>query len=222
MKSLSIIILILNPFFLSAQCITKKNMEYVIGDSLVKVYPDNSNLFNRVDTLAGLLTWNLDPCARYKIFTDNKKKNCITEYYFNEDTIVAIHYYLNGRIRLIDKEVSKKRLYIYTATYYDNGQLLYSDNPNSLEARTITQYHSNGKIKRQFLLWGISCWGTSKSWYPSGKIESSEEFSPLTDEAEKNYSESERIGTWQYWDEKGKLIKRITYEKNKITKEEVF
>lgn len=208
--------------FLKAQCIRKIYADFYKYDSIVKVYPDNSNLIDKPDSLVGLLTWNLDPCTKYKIFSDSKKKHCITEYYFNEDTIVAIHYYSNGKIRLIDKEVGKSRLYIYTASYYDNGQLLYSDNPNSLEARTILHYYPNGKIKKEFLLWGMGCWGTVKTWYPSGKTLSIEVFSELTEEDQKNYSMSKKTGVWKYWDENGKITKQITYDNDVLIKEENF
>lgn len=222
MKAILFSLLILFPFAYSAQCITKKNMTYIVGDSAVQVYPENSGLFDKSDSLVGLLTWTLDPCTHYKVYTDKSKRTLIAEYYFEEDTIIAKHFYPNGKLRLLDKEAGKKRDWIYTAWYYDNGQLLYFDKPNDREPRTIYQYHPNGKIKRQFVLWGLGCWGTVKSYYASGKIQSTEEFTELTEEAQKNNLVSKKIGIWQYWNEDGKLIKKITFENDRMIAHEDF
>lgn len=219
-KHLFFYYLILMSIITSAQCVRKTESIYISGDPEVKIYPDNSNIFDKVDTIMGLLTWKLDPCIRYKVYRDQTKKSLASQYYFSGDTIIALYYYNNGKLRQVDKEVGKERLFIYTAAYYENGQILYSDNPNSIDARTIRHYYSDGKLKKEFVFWGASCWGVVKNWYPNGKTKSIEQFSELTEDAQQNYLTSIKEGVWQYWNEDGKLIKKIVYENDKIISEE--
>lgn len=205
---------------INSQCIHKVNVKYLKTDNGVLTFPDMSHTFEEPDSLTGILTNKIEPCKNYKIYISIKSKTPITEQYYNYDTVVTKHFYSNGKLKLINKEVEKGRSLVYTASYYDNGQLLFFDYPNVLTVRKVYHYYRNGKVKKEFYLWGGSCWGEFITYYSSGKLKSKERFTELTEENQKNYDYSKMNGIWEYWSEEGKLTKRLFYENDKLIKEE--
>ncbi len=137
------------------------------------------------------------------------------------DTCVTKTYYHNGKLK--KKEVGVTPSLDYVEEYCENGQLKYSPfNPNAKEKVHIINYHCNGK-KSLESNWVAGVYaGEYKEWNENGILVLKGQYDDDPKKIESIFSghwiNLEKIGTWQYFDNSGKLLMEEFYENGKLIK----
>lgn len=119
--------------------------------------------------------------------------------------------------------------YLSSEYYYDNGQLQwkgYNDKKGDPLRKNRVWYYRNGKPANTWEYYGKYPYGKYEQYYENGQLQVLGQFSmnlpePITRKERKNprlydpkmiKSESYKVGTWQYWDEEGNLLKEEIYK----------
>lgn len=122
----------------------------------------------------------------------------------------SLFFYSNGNIREIRQYERSQPVGVWYG-YYKNGNVMFRDyygtyiDPMEYEKDSISTnkngftYYETKWVKPKYYN------GNVKSWYPNGKLKSLE-----------HYDKGIRNGIFKYYDEAGKLIKRIKYKDNLI------
>jgi antitoxin component YwqK of YwqJK toxin-antitoxin module len=137
------------------------------------------------------------------------------------DTCITEYYYHNGQLKYKDIGVSPSIEYV--EEYCENGQLKYTPfNPNAREKVFVTHYHCNGKKKYEFNWVAGTYAGDYKEWDENGTLIIKGQYDDDPKKIQSIFNEHwanlEKIGTWQYFDNAGKLLKEELYDSGKIIK----
>ena len=111
---------------------------------------------------------------------------------------MIIKYHPNGRIREKGYQGYYSNNIVSTGTYVGTWNTY---NPKGILIKSI--YYHNDIPSKAFI--------QKKEYYPNGAIRSIKRFNNY----ELYESEIDSVGTWRYFDPKGKLIKKISYERKR-------
>ena len=144
-----------------------------------------------------------------KLLSERKCENdtCTTDYYHRNGVL------MQRDIEAVDA-VKRTHNMFYSATYCDNGQIKFSPplNPDSPDAQFITVYYCSGSRKIEFTLLLVEKEhlriGHYTEWYESGGVK----IMGYYDDAHAG----NKAGTWNYYNQEGKLIKQELYENGKL------
>ena len=98
--------------------------------------------------------------------------------------------------------------------WWDNGQVYFSQNLDSNNYFLNCYYRSGKLMKRMFIIGGDTKVGDYKEFYENGKIKVSGIYKhyALSEISSVSLNKSTRIGTWYFYNEKGKLFKKEIYD----------
>ena len=157
------------------------------------------------------------------LYLYKKNGEILMSYILSNDTLTTTIYFANGNIKQIEKttcslseywysgnpcnptkeEYENKFIgidYFYFARFCENGQMINEYNPNGYFQK-IKEYDCDGILKRKYTLNGSFFCGEYIEYYKNGNVKT------------KGIMNSEfKIGKWQYWNEKGELIKEENYD----------
>lgn len=133
------------------------------------------------------------------------------------DTIQYYHeWYKNGQMK--NKAISSVDFYsggkLEEWRWWENGQLL-NYNLSNYGKQQMVVYDSTGKkvLESTFIdMPGLFNVGTYTEWWPNGQKYVEWQYKDGNTRAEANY----KIGTWNWWDESGNLVKQEFYKNNKL------
>lgn len=137
------------------------------------------------------------------------------------DTCTTEYFYPDGKLK--KKEIGVGPSLIYTEEFCENGQLKFAPfNPNAREKVLVTNYYCNGKKKMEFY-WVAGIYaGDYTEWNENGTLSIKGHYDDDSKKIESIFKGQwvalEKIGTWQYFDGSGKLIKEELYDNGKIIK----
>ncbi len=144
------------------------------------------------------------------------------EMYFSNDTCYELHYYRSGAISeknlsMRDSPNDQHVTWHYSAQYYENGQLTFlPGDPNLRKPQPyITYYESGQKMEESTRLMPYLC-SEFTSWYSNGQLHVKGQYPPCP--LETQWKAPDKIGTWSYYNESGKLIKEEFYEEGKLVR----
>jgi antitoxin component YwqK of YwqJK toxin-antitoxin module len=135
------------------------------------------------------------------------------------DSCIRYTYYASGGIHTVTKYFvnpahGRTVNWCYDLEYYENGQPKYDPyNPNG-PLQTGNAYYEDGSKKQTSTICAYSYYGDYIQWYPTGLLKVKGQYSP----AEVYPNKSNKIGTWSYYSESGKLIKEEFYEEGKLVR----
>lgn len=188
----------------------------------------NENNFRTIDTMwyrsGQIKEWYHDKdyiihgCYEYQSWFPDGKLHKTT--YCDGDTTVYMKYYHSGKIEAIDKNYKDSTLnwmvLHYQVEYYENGQKKSDPNDINGSRKNHRSYYENGQPSREVIWKGDSTLGDCKEWYSNGKLKAKGQYElPLF---LRNVYPVNKIGTWSYYNESGKLIKEEFYEEGKLVK----
>ena len=88
--------------------------------------------------------------------------------------------------------------------YYPNGKIESSETyKNDFKYGYAVYYYENGQKKKEGMYYDCKEVGLWMEYWPNG-----------VKKAEGKYNEAQKTGVWNYWDESGKLVKTIDYDKS--------
>ena len=136
------------------------------------------------------------------------------------DTCVDEYYYPDGKLKMVEKS---SPYLCYKAEYCENGQLMYTPvNPNATEKIHVINYYCNGKNKLDFYCVAGAFTGPYMAWNEQGTLIVKGQFD---DDPQKidtilhsHWVELGKTGTWQYFDDNGKLTKEEMYKEGELVK----
>ena len=137
---------------------------------------------------------------------------------FKNDTCTLSEYYHDGSLKQKDiqeKDSTGQYAYLtYTVIYCENGQIKFSpSNFSSNEPQLILGYYCSGAKKSEWTWRNGTFIGNYKEWFENGKPKCS----GMYDDEETNWTQTDKIGIWQYFNSEGKLIKQEKYENGRVT-----
>lgn len=145
--------------------------------------------------------------------------NCIN------DTCTMVHYFPSGKISGVNKhwqdtgDFPNAPGWHYQIEYYENGQKKFEPvNPRLKGAQPEIEYYESGKKKSETTMYDyINNLGPFTEWHENGSVKCKGLYA---DVGRKSYgiSLTDKIGTWSYYNESGKLIKEEFYEEGKLVK----
>lgn len=156
------------------------------------------------------LKYELRNEAECKVYFDTSFHILQGHYYTRNDTSFSIMYHINGRKQEENREVLY--LWVYSASWCENGQLISERNPNDLSYRLKETFYCNGNRKWQGAQANGHDYGVVRSWYPNGELQSEKNYTKYDPDS---ISES-RLISEQYWDEFGNEVSSLSI--NKIRK----
>jgi antitoxin component YwqK of YwqJK toxin-antitoxin module len=180
-----------------------------------KVYYDPSFEYRRQS-----VSWHKDGTMKSKEYMDG-------------DTAIWLHYYPNGQIKRIYKNLWGRPEYnelgnytwivLTEQKYYKNGQIKqtpidFKSKDNCTRVQPLTFYFENGLPSCQLNWLCGALVGEFKEYYENGKLKT---FGHYTTDVNKDPSQplqngGVENGEWKYYNEKGKLLKTETYDQGKL------
>jgi antitoxin component YwqK of YwqJK toxin-antitoxin module len=141
------------------------------------------------------------------------------------DTCITEGFYENGQLRM--KDISVNEHWIYSVRYCDNGQLIATpSNPSSHDKVFSIIYYCSGIKKMEYCTIGGALIGNYKEFNELGQLVVDGQYD---DDPQKIHThmhihgvDFDKIGTWKYYDNKGKLVKEEAYNKGKIMKTKTY
>ena len=101
--------------------------------------------------------------------------------------------------------------------YYSNGQLWVKMPLFDTVIYNVKKYWSNGNLMEDAFYFGGMYFGPYKYYYENGKLEEEGQFRDIPNRfVNRNFEQTTREGVWNFYDNKGILIKTQTFKNEKF------
>jgi antitoxin component YwqK of YwqJK toxin-antitoxin module len=137
----------------------------------------------------------------------------------NGDTTIYRKYYSNGQLASMTKGVNHGL--VYEEYWCENGRLQ-SANVVVRKKHLFVSYYCNGKKKSEYIMYFKMPSGKLTQWYENGKLQIEGQYTEVSDEQIANGTDLLPVetGEWKYYNENGKLAKKVIYSsEGKVLKE---
>jgi len=167
-----------------------------------------------VDTLYSIKEAISEKGNDWEVYYDKQLKNKLCEQYTRNDTVYKIYFYDNGQLKREDHTVDY--IWVYSAEWCKNGQLISKVIVNNPEYHTETTYYCNGNRQYQGNLWHGRTWGIETRWYDNGLKKYEGIYTEFNQELALKEDFETTLLSSQFWDELGNEVKPFQYRKTKI------
>ena len=133
------------------------------------------------------------------------------------DTVLETHYYITGKVSKINTWYKDGRL-VRQREWCENGTLIVDYNPTNAEPVAVKKYFCDGQVKAEFNWYAYGYTGAYKEYYQNGKVAVDGMFTEKPKDVTAYVAR--KTGVWSYYDEKGKVTKKETWENGKLIKTE--
>lgn len=148
-------------------------------------------------------------CEAFEVYYDKSLKSLAFRSESFEDSCVSSDYWRSGQLKQRTVYYRNERRYPvcgWDEAYCENGTRIYKGPAVCQWGKyQIVLFHCNGNKRLEYYQMDSGIDGKMTRWFENGNLES-----------EAFFEENNRVNTWKYYNEVGKLIKEEEYENDKL------